>query len=233
MAITSNLLAYYKLDESSGNAADASGAGFTLTNTNTVAFATGLINNGANFGDSSTTGINKQLKNETNYGVDNRTAWSISFWANLTAAPTNSNNQELSLIKFWRTGYCDIKYGANLGGKRMKISFSESTTTYTVDLGTGTWHHIVLTFPSTSLSNGKMYIDNSLVSSAVLRGAGDTGAYLFSVGSTDSIPGLIDEVGLWSSELTSDDVSQLYNSGDGLAYPFSSGASTSDFFNFI
>jgi hypothetical protein len=43
MALTDNLLAYYKLDESSGNAFD-SFAGKTLTNNNTVGFAAALIN---------------------------------------------------------------------------------------------------------------------------------------------------------------------------------------------
>ncbi len=51
MAITNNLISYYKLDESSGNATDRFG-GNTLTNTSTT-YSTGKINNGAVFNGSS------------------------------------------------------------------------------------------------------------------------------------------------------------------------------------
>jgi hypothetical protein len=43
MALTDNLVAYYKLDESSGNAADIVNS-ITLTNTSTT-YGTGKINN--------------------------------------------------------------------------------------------------------------------------------------------------------------------------------------------
>ena len=48
MALTDNLVSYWKLDESSGNAADSVGSN-TLTNTNTVTYSAGKINNGADF----------------------------------------------------------------------------------------------------------------------------------------------------------------------------------------
>src|SRR3990167_10109236 len=48
MALTDNITAYWKLDESSGNAAD-SVASNTLTNTNTVGYSAGKINNAADF----------------------------------------------------------------------------------------------------------------------------------------------------------------------------------------
>ena len=40
-----------------------------------------------------------------------------------------------------------------------------------------------------------------------------------------NMDGLIDEVGFWKRTLTSGERTQLYNSGNGLAYPFSSGNS--------
>jgi len=41
--------------------------------------------------------------------------------------------------------------------------------------------------------------------------------------STADFDGLIDEVGIWSRALNSTEVSELYNSGSGLAYPFTTG----------
>ena len=49
MALTDNLLGWWKLDESSGNAADATGGGYTLTNVNSTPFVTGKIGNAADF----------------------------------------------------------------------------------------------------------------------------------------------------------------------------------------
>jgi len=45
------LVAYYKLDEESGNRADSSGNGLTLTDTNTVTYGTGVVSNAAQFDD--------------------------------------------------------------------------------------------------------------------------------------------------------------------------------------
>jgi hypothetical protein len=44
--------------------------------------------------------------------------------------------------------------------------------------------------------------------------------------------GMIDEIGVWSRALTSGEVTQLYNSGAGLQYPFTSN-NTSAFFNLM
>ena len=49
MSLTTNIVAYWKFDESSGNAMDSTGNGNTLTNVNTVTYSAGKINNGANF----------------------------------------------------------------------------------------------------------------------------------------------------------------------------------------
>lgn len=53
MSLSTNLISYWKLDETSGNAVDSVGSN-TLTNNNSVSFSTALINNGANFGTANT-----------------------------------------------------------------------------------------------------------------------------------------------------------------------------------
>lgn len=49
MALTDNLVSYWKLDESSGNASDSVGSN-TLTNNGTAGYASGKINNAVDFG---------------------------------------------------------------------------------------------------------------------------------------------------------------------------------------
>ncbi len=48
-ALSNGLVGYWKLDESSGNAADSSGNSLTLTNNNTTAYAAGKFGNSASF----------------------------------------------------------------------------------------------------------------------------------------------------------------------------------------
>lgn len=49
MALNTNILASWKFDESSGNATDSSGNGKTLTNTNSISYVSGKVNNAADF----------------------------------------------------------------------------------------------------------------------------------------------------------------------------------------
>src|SRR4051812_17693022 len=58
--LETSLVAHWRLNESSGNATEASGAGYTLTNTNTVPYATGKFSNGAAF-----TGTDQRLSNSS------------------------------------------------------------------------------------------------------------------------------------------------------------------------
>ena len=80
--------AYYKLDESSGNAADATGNGYTLTNNGTTTYTTGKINNGGDFGASNST-KSFSIDSATPLGLtttDISTAFSVACWMNQTTS---------------------------------------------------------------------------------------------------------------------------------------------------
>ena len=57
--LTNNLTAYWKFDEFSGNASDATGNGYTLTNNNSVSFSTGKLNNAAVFASANSKNFSK------------------------------------------------------------------------------------------------------------------------------------------------------------------------------
>ena len=90
MSLLTGLVSYWKLDESSGNAADAH-ASNTLTNNNTVGYSAAKINNGADYGAGNT---NKYLRNSGdligNYQAD---IFSISLWLNITTHPVSAEAQ--------------------------------------------------------------------------------------------------------------------------------------------
>lgn len=75
MAILDNIIWAWKLDESSGNAADSSWNSKTWTNVNTVTFTTGLINNCAVFN-----GSNQKFDLPDNLGFTSAWDFSYSAW---------------------------------------------------------------------------------------------------------------------------------------------------------
>ena len=106
-----------------------------------------------------------------------------------------------------------------------------------------TWAHIVITYDGSidtndGLDRVQMYVDGNTQTETLEFSSGTlgdvqtgtartcVGALLNSAGDTSitNFDGIIDEVGTWSRVLSSSDVTELYNSGSGLAYSsFTSG----------
>lgn len=228
MALTDQLVAYYKLDESSGNASDSVGSA-TLTNTNTVGYASALINNGADFGTANT---NKYLVQSTNdYGTDGG-AISISMWVKMRTEIASGNQG--FVIHGGATSHVNdmIGYDYNAGTRRLAWNRQQQNTANNVyystqTLGTTNWHHLVYTYDGTTM---KGYYDGTEVVSQALSGNGASGTGDgFSIGSNNRGGGqewygyasaYIDEVGVWTRALTGAEVTSLYNGGAGFAYPF-------------
>jgi hypothetical protein len=228
MALTDNLLAYWKLDESSGDAADATGGGQTLTNLNTVAYASGLINNCADFGTANT---NKQLSKTTSIGYNGGiNPVSISGWLKVRTEPSSGVLYDLYSVHGGTNPdntRCIIRYQDSSGTKQMswvrQSSSFNNTGTYNVTLGTSNWYHAVITFNGSTILG---YLDGvERANFASTGGSGGDPTSGFSIGSNiydstqQSGSEYVDEVGVWSRALTSSEVTDLYNGGAGLAYP--------------
>jgi len=230
MALIDNISAYFKLDESSGNAADATGNGHTLTNVNTVGYGAAKINNGADFGSSNT---NKKLRNSSSQlGLTNfSSAQSYSFWVNVTTAPTSGNTAYLWFNDF-SDGNIRVLYKNDGGTMKVQMARGSGTFLNTADndftLTTGTWFHIVFTYAGSGTGNGKLYINGTLQSteltSTQTTGGGVGPDFTMAMrGNDDTLPfsGQLDEFGAWNKVLTQNEVDELYNSGNGSQYPFS------------
>jgi hypothetical protein len=232
-SLLTGLIAYYKLDESSGNASDSSGSGFTLTNNNTVTYTTAKINNGADFGTSNTSRFLDYTGG--NMGVD---GGSISFnmWVKVGVQPTTSgdaqfqhfivqgsnNTRTMNLIRYFNdAGTYKIQFERgknNVGGEGYV-----HTQTLTLD----TWFMLTYTYDGTTV---RAYVNNSLVGSGSASGSGTgtntfiqglrLGRHALISGGAYLTQGQIDEVGVWSKALTTDEITSLYNSGNGAPYPF-------------
>jgi hypothetical protein len=209
MALTDNIAHYWKLDESSGNASDSVGS-VTLTNTNTITYSSGKINNGANL-----VALSNHRFVASSFTIT--AAFSISFWMYRTSAwvggymfssPTVSSTACIQITV--RTDDNKIAY-SNFINEVVSASTVAATT----------WTHVVVTSDGT---NSVIYINGS--SDATSSSVGHTSsAQTYNLGrrsdnDTAYYDGSLDEVGIWDRALTSGEVTSLYNSGTGSQYPF-------------
>ena len=233
MAIIDNLVSYWKLDEASGDAIDAHGDNDGTT-TGVTYSDTGIINTGLGFGgdgDRITISDVAELRPGTG-------AWSISLWFKAADA-----SQASVLYGKWNTNDPYNQYiiwiGSPTSGwsvdssKRMGYVEIDAYPTQAQfwrsddDVVDGNYHHIVWTRDTSG--NITLYVDGD---SADITQTLDKGTPPYDIDNTEDVTigalnsaaspftGQVDEIGVWNRELTSGEVTALYNSGDGFAYPF-------------
>ncbi len=226
MSLLTNLVSYWKFDESSGNAADAHGSN-TLTNNGTATFAAGKINNACDL-ESSGAAQFFSIADASQSGLDLSTELSFSLWTKLESAPgtqyqfINKHSQPNNECYFF--GYRT----ASTPNLRLLVDKTGNGTVSDVlgintTLNNAQWYHLVVTWTGSN-KTAKFYIDGTQSGSDQVGTNVDTifnSAAAFGIGTSlvEDFDGMIDEVGVWSRALTSTEVSQLYNSGNGLAYP--------------
>jgi len=94
----------------------------------------------------------------------------------------------------------------------------------TATLSNNTWHHVVVTQSGTT---GSIYVDGGtpVTSNVTYTGGASTSQTnyfaVYNNGSfTSYFTGRLDESGVWSRALSASEVTELYNGGSGLQYPF-------------
>lgn len=215
MALATSLSSYWKLDESSGNASDSVG-GKTLTNTGTVTYSAGKLNNGANFNGSS------QYFTFSPIALSN-TSFSISAWFY-----QNTNTPGVIFhegVDGNNNSYLQLARGGATGGDWVMIARDNSTVglvdQFSSAVTFNTWHHVVWTMTTTS---AQLYVDGVLIRTTSFTANSFT-ANNGRIGSARRASeegywgGSIDEVAVWTKTLTADEVSQIYNSNRANAYP--------------
>lgn len=223
MALTDSLLAYYSLSDTS----DATGNGNTLTNQNTCTFVSGLIADGASQGTSNT---NKSLYRNTDFGIAATTAFTVSMWVKCN---NEIGSGSWNLFTLGNTGASSATrrclYDYNGGTRQirfMRTGFSYVAVTSNLTMGTSNFYHIVYVYNGTTFTG---YVNNSSVgtSSTATDSSTQSESYRWNMGAhqlTNEVASfLMDETGVWNRALTTDEISQLYNGGAGLAYPLTVG----------
>jgi hypothetical protein len=225
MALIDNLVSYYKLD---GNSNDAHGSNNGTVNGATYT-ASGKINGAYDF-DGSNDYIN--LNDTISKLFEGTKNYTFSCWAKFD--DLNGNRFLLSSISSTSAGYkyrnCIIFIESNKSVRCIRYNGSDSDDVSTASgiISTGIYYHIVVTYDGSLL---KIYVNNveeaSISATLNASNGGDANlGSLIELGSRSSyLNGIMDEVGIWSRALSSTEVGELYNSGAGLAYPFTSDTS--------
>lgn len=218
--LLTDLLAYWAMDESSGDFLDASGNGNTAYDAGLDPItrgAAGKINSGA-----SCAGFDQYL----NVPISNMAGdFSISLW--LKSSTTNY----FSILSQTDPGYLGWLLCVAPASPSYGISFAVYTGDpenggdggYSVvapEVIDGSWHHIVCIKSGTEIA---IYKDGTLAeesNNAYDISPAPSDLMLFN-NSTDlgqAFVGTLDEVGMWQRALSVTEVGQLYNSGNGLAF---------------
>lgn len=220
MALTDSLVAYWSL-ESDGT--DATGRGNTLTNSGAT-FTTGKVNNGVDLesGDSDYLYIADNPDVSSGNVNFTATAW-VKFETVISSA--------VILNKFNDTA--DREYLLRVSGTSLQWLWSTNAVGGRVDLtattfgavSTGTWYFVEA---GHNASTNQTWISvNAGTRDTASASGGNDGAAAFEIGrqgnASNYHDGLVDEVGIWKRVLSEAEIDELYNSGTGLAYPFSSG----------
>jgi len=201
-SLTTGLSLYYKFDETSGKANDEAGSNDGTVSAEVRRGSPGKINGAYLFDSNNDYVLFPSL-------LTHKTA-SYSFWLNISAITDDllimGNNAYYSRI------FIGIKNNI-----KMETNTNGQEYAFYNPLSMGTWHHVVLTRTDNTL---KLYRDGKYVNSVTISGSNSLS--LSQVGFMGrSFKGAIDELGIWNRALTDVDVSRLYNSGNGLSYPFS------------
>ncbi|MDD3975928.1 MAG: hypothetical protein PHN22_02045 [Candidatus ainarchaeum sp.] len=225
--LDNNIVAYYSFD---GNAEDQVGTCDGTVSGALNSSSYGLINQGYRF-DGDWDYINLGKNNAIESLFDPGNSFSISFWMYSLENVTSNWRWVLSKAYTSHTPpYYQFDFKLNSIGSMSSVLYNDSVSIYLGDSDSSyeeynNWNYVVITVDLTN-NIYNIYINNNLlVTDTTPEGTYtnyDTELAIgrnikFNNNSVYDFYGYIDEVGIWERELTQDEVSALYNSGNGLS----------------
>jgi hypothetical protein len=211
-SLLTDLVSYWKLDETSGTRFDSAGSN-NLTDNNSVGSALGKVYPlAAQF-----TATNQSLSNSS---VTIGTTLTVAVWIYLDSDFVAGD--ENTIFSFGDLGNASL-FGVDFGGNNILRWYSTPDTI--INAGTiaiNTWTFIVAKLVDNSSLSVK--INDGVPVSTAKSGSINPTTYLLlaanSPGDDTPFPGRIGPLAVWSRETTDDEDTELYNGGSGLAYPF-------------
>lgn len=150
---------------------------------------------------------------------DRTDSFSISFWAKTSSASAQTNlarwdsSAAKGFLSFFNTGQVNVFFGGS-SANRIRVKF-------TFNFSDGVYHHYIWTYNGNSTAAGwNLYIDGVLKTLAVDQDSlstPTTNAKTMQIGVNDDsgspYNGVMDEVSIYNKELSSSEVTDIFNLG--------------------
>jgi len=227
-SLLTGLISYWKLNEASGTRVDSAGSN-NLTDNNTVTRVLGKQSGAANFTSANSEYLSIASNDSLNVGG---TSFTFVFWVNLKDKAA-SNYAFIS--KYDQSLTNQLSYYTDFIQSTDRFRFiispdGTSASQVAVSANTfgsptaGVWYFIICEYNagtdtmSISVNNGTA--DTQSVTDTF---SGTSPFEIGKAGNLNRYPNAyVDEVGFWKRLLTTEEKARLYNSGNGITYPFNS-----------
>lgn len=221
MSLATNVVFYLKLDESSGNAADASGNGRDFTNNNSCSYTSGILNNCLAH-QGGTASKNLTRTDEAALSPTAAATWSMWYKPSTLSGSVDTNicsKWQYFVAGSWllRTSGTEIEF---------YVDGNASGITSGLGLSTGTWYHVVVVYNGSGSGNSgrlKLYVngvEKTLTYTNTVPASLPDVAAPFQIGAwyqsgivERAGGGAIDEFAFMDAAWSSDYVTAAYNSG--------------------
>lgn len=221
-AYDANLIAYWPLDEASGDRIDLVGA-YTATDTNTVGSTTGKHYNAASFASATTEYLSAAHAAVDLAAVFASEVFTIAFWFKLANETVDRGlwgmTDTTNGVQMW---YRRSNEGTNPRKIQVRSFNGGATTANFVSSSNwddGNWHQACLVANGSGSSDWTLYVDAG--SQGTGGGLVGDGGGAFAMGrdyNTYYNNNPMDEVAIWNTALSASAVTALYNSGTGSYY---------------
>jgi len=204
------LVSYYKLDETNGNnIIDVYGNNDGITY-NSPTWVTGKIGNCLDLEKINSHGA------EGTFSLDGTNNFTISMWIKMKSSTEYMTIASTDISNTAPRGF-QYQIGPN-NELRLYDGVSIPLRTANNVLIDGVWHHVILI---NNAGIGYIYIDNNIEDNDIVNFNDVNNDFSFGMRGTlydEFFDGFIDEVGIWSRALSSSEIYDLYNDGNGLPY---------------
>jgi lambda family phage minor tail protein L len=219
MALTDNLVSYWKLDEASGTRLDSHGTNH-LTDNNTVTSLTGKIGNAADFERTNS----EWLSCASNTSLQTGTSFAYACWVKL-------ESKTADMVIAGKGGLTNAEWLLQYGVASDKFEFSvfssagfggERSVPSIIAPVTGVWYYVIVGYDINALTTNIQVNNGGLNQDKTGPPQTTTDPFVISYpGNALFFDGLVDEAGYWKGRiLATQERTDLYNAGSGRTYPF-------------